>query len=275
MGSTIWTVGHSTRPLDAFLELLAPHRIEAVADVRRFPGSRRHPQYAEAALSATLAKRGIAYRWLPALGGRRRPLPDSPNVAWLNASFRGYADHIGSAVFSQGLDELLELSGRLRTTLMCAEAVWWRCHRALIADVLCVRDIEVVHILDAKQHRRASLHVGRSHRSRSAELCTGGRRGVIALRTGPRLSSILCCGRPARAGCACSSSATPTRCGRRKKSTTGAIRARYGKWNRLIIRPISRPSWLVALTSCTEATLRRQRPGTQQCSRAQGVSSGK
>ena len=104
---------------------------------------------ASPARGATLAEHGIAYRWLPALGGRRRPLPDSPNVAWLNASFRGYADHIGSAVFSQGLDELLELSGRLRTTLMCAEAVWWRCHRALIADVLCVRGIEVVHILDA------------------------------------------------------------------------------------------------------------------------------
>lgn len=137
MGSTIWTIGHSTRPLDEFFGLLAHYRLEAVADVRRFPGSRRQPQYAEAALRATL-------------GGRRRPLPDSLNVAWRNASFRGYADHIGSAEFSQGLDELLELSGRLRTTLMCAEAVWWRCHRALIADVLCVRGIEVVHILDAK-----------------------------------------------------------------------------------------------------------------------------
>jgi uncharacterized protein (DUF488 family) len=150
MGSTIWTIGHSTRPLDAFLELLAHYRLEAVADVRRFAGSRRHPQYVETALSAALTKQGIAYRWLPALGGRRRPLSDSPNTAWRNASFRGYADHIGSAEFSHGLDELLELSGRLRTTLMCAEAMWWRCHRALIADVLCVRGIEVVHIFDAK-----------------------------------------------------------------------------------------------------------------------------
>jgi uncharacterized protein (DUF488 family) len=150
MGLTIWTLGHSTRPLDEFLALLVQYRIEAVADVRRFPGSRRYSQYAEAALSATLAARGVAYRWLPALGGRRRPLRDSANVAWRNASFRGYADHIATAEFSQGLDELLELAGRLRTTLMCAEAVWWRCHRALIADVLCVRGIEVVHILDAK-----------------------------------------------------------------------------------------------------------------------------
>jgi len=150
MGSTIWTIGHSTRPIDAFLELLAHYRLEAVADVRRFPGSRRHPQYAEMALSAALAEHGAAYRWLPALGGRRRPLPDSPNTGWRNASFRGYADHIASTEFSQGMEELLEFSSRLRTTLMCAEAMWWRCHRALIADVLRVRGIEVVHILDAK-----------------------------------------------------------------------------------------------------------------------------
>jgi uncharacterized protein (DUF488 family) len=147
--TSVWTIGHSTRPLDVFLGLLAHYRLEAVADVRRFPGSRRQPQYAQAALRDSLAARGIAYRWLPALGGRRRPRPDSPNSAWRNASFRGYADHIESAEFSGGLDELLELSGQLRTTLMCAEAVWWRCHRALIADVLCVRGIEVVHILDA------------------------------------------------------------------------------------------------------------------------------
>lgn len=150
MGSTIWTIGHSTRPIDAFLELLAHYRLEAVADVRRFPGSRRHPQYAEMALSAVLTEQGVAYRWLPALGGRRRPLPDSPNTGWRDASFRGYADHIASTEFSLGMEELVEFSSRLRTTLMCAEAMWWRCHRALIADVLRVRGIEVVHILDSK-----------------------------------------------------------------------------------------------------------------------------
>ena len=150
MGSTVWTIGHSTRPLDAFLALLSEYRLQAVADVRRFPGSRRYPQYARPALSVVLAEQRIAYHWLPALGGRRRPLPDSPNVAWRNSSFRGYADHIASAEFARGLDELLTLSGRLRTALMCAEAVWWRCHRALIADVLRARGIEVVHILDAK-----------------------------------------------------------------------------------------------------------------------------
>jgi uncharacterized protein (DUF488 family) len=150
MNSTIWTIGHSTRPLGEFLELLTHYQIEAVADVRRFPGSRRQPQYAQAALRASLAERNVNYRWLPKLGGRRRPLPDSPNIAWRNASFRGYADYIGSTEFSAGLTELLEFSAHLRTTLMCAEAVWWRCHRALIADVLRVRGIEVIHILDAK-----------------------------------------------------------------------------------------------------------------------------
>jgi uncharacterized protein (DUF488 family) len=150
MSSTIWTIGHSTLSLEAFLELLGHFSLEAVADVRRFPGSRRHPQYAKEALRASLAERGIGYLWLPALGGRRRPTPDSPNVAWRNAAFRGYADHIATAEFAGGLEELLALSGRLRTTLMCAEAVWWRCHRALIADVLSVRGIEVVHILDAQ-----------------------------------------------------------------------------------------------------------------------------
>ncbi len=144
----IWTIGHSTRPLDAFLALLKRFDIEAIADVRRFPGSRRQPQYAQAALCSSLADHGISYQWLPALGGRRRPRADSPNTAWRNASFRGYADHIGSGEFSRGLDELLELTSRLRTALMCAEVLWWRCHRALIADVLCVRGIRVVHILD-------------------------------------------------------------------------------------------------------------------------------
>jgi uncharacterized protein (DUF488 family) len=154
MVSTVWTIGHSTRPLPVFLDLLAGLGIQALADVRRFPGSKRHPHFAQDALDASLEAEGITYRWLPALGGRRRPRADSPNTAWRNASFRGYADHLGSAEFSSGLDELLELSGRRRTTLMCAEALWWRCHRALIADVLCVRGIEVVHILDAQSSVR-------------------------------------------------------------------------------------------------------------------------
>src|SRR5690606_21044982 len=106
-GPTIWTIGHSTRPLAEFLALLAQFRIEAVADVRRFPGSRRNPQYAPDTLGTALSGAGIANHWLPALGGRRRARPDSPNTAWRNASFRGYADHISSAEFAGGLRELL------------------------------------------------------------------------------------------------------------------------------------------------------------------------
>jgi len=155
MNSTVWTIGHSTRPLKTFLALLEHYRIEAVADVRRFPGSRRQPQYTQAPLGSALAEDGIAYHWIAALGGRRRPRPDSPNTAWRNVQFRGYADYIASKEFQEGLHELLEVAGRLRTTVMCAEAVWWRCHRALIADVLCVRGIKVVHIID---ETRAVMH---------------------------------------------------------------------------------------------------------------------
>jgi len=155
MPSTVWTIGHSTRPLNTFLTLLEHYRIEAVADVRRFPGSRRQPLYAKVPLGSALTDDDITYRWIVALGGRRRPRPDSPNTAWRNLQFRGYADYIASEEFGQGLRELLEVAGRLRTTMMCAEAVWWRCHRALIADVLCVRGIKVVHIIDKT---RAEMH---------------------------------------------------------------------------------------------------------------------
>ena len=146
----IWTIGHSTRSLDEFLALLVQHRVQAVADVRRFAGSRRHPQFMPFALRAALAAQDIAYVPFPALGGRRRARLDSPNAAWRNPSFRGYADHMDSAEFAEGFQALVELSRRLRTACMCAEAVWWRCHRALIADRLMVDGIEVVHIVDAK-----------------------------------------------------------------------------------------------------------------------------
>jgi uncharacterized protein (DUF488 family) len=155
MNCTVWTIGHSTRPLKTFLALLEHYRIEAVADVRRFPGSRRQPQFAQAPLGSALAEDGTAYHWIAALGGRRRPRSDSPNAAWRNLQFRGYADYMASKEFEEGVAELLEVAGHRRTTMMCAEAVWWRCHRALIADVLCVRGIKVVHIMD---ETRAVLH---------------------------------------------------------------------------------------------------------------------
>jgi uncharacterized protein (DUF488 family) len=144
---TVWTIGHSTRPLDEFLDLLSSHSIEAVADVRRYPGSRRWPHFAREPLETELQKRRIHYHWFPELGGRRTPAPDSPNTAWRSAAFRGYADYMATEPFAEGLIRLVNLASGLRTAIMCAEAVWWRCHRGLIADVLRWLGFDVIHIL--------------------------------------------------------------------------------------------------------------------------------
>lgn len=149
--TTIWTVGHSTRPSEEFNEILMAHEIAALVDVRSFPGSRRYPQFNQAELSRALESVGIQYSHAPRLGGRRRPSPDSKNTAWQNASFRAYADHLDSEEFKQGIDELLERAREKRTAIMCAESLWWRCHRSLIADFLKARGFEVIHILDAKK----------------------------------------------------------------------------------------------------------------------------
>lgn len=146
---TIWTIGHSTRTTDELLALLHQHRIELLADVRRYPGSRRWPRFNQEALATSLAEGGIAYLGIPLLGGRRRPRPDSPNTAWRHPMFRGYADYMATEPFAEGLRQLLERARRQRTCLMCSEAVWWRCHRGLIADALRIRGIEVLHILSA------------------------------------------------------------------------------------------------------------------------------
>jgi uncharacterized protein (DUF488 family) len=148
--STVWTIGHSTRPIEEFLAVLDAYDIELVADVRRFPGSRRLPQYAAPALEAALATRGIAYHWFPALGGRRRPDPASPNVAWRHPAFRAYADHVATEEFAEGIFDLLLVARGLRTVVMCAEVLWWRCHRRLIADVLTSLGIRVVHVRDER-----------------------------------------------------------------------------------------------------------------------------
>ena len=159
MTATVWTIGHSTRSIDDFVGALEAHGIEMVADVRRFPGSRRLPQFASESLAASLAARGIAYQWFPTLGGRRRPEPDSPNTGWRHPAFRAYADHVLTEPFADGLFELLMLAGGMRTAVMCAEVLWWRCHRRLIADVLVSLDVPVVHIRDAQHaepHRLAA-----------------------------------------------------------------------------------------------------------------------
>jgi uncharacterized protein (DUF488 family) len=146
----IWTIGHSTHPIEEFIALLAGYGIETIADIRSHPGSRKYPQFGQDALASSLRNYGIAYCWLQALGGRRKAAADSPNTVWRNMSFRGYADYMTTPAFKQGLHELLELAARSRTALMCAEAVWWRCHRSMVADALCVQGIRVLHIMDSR-----------------------------------------------------------------------------------------------------------------------------
>lgn len=145
---TVWTIGHSTRPIGDFIGLLRINGIETIADVRRFPSSHSYPQYDQDALRNALAAEDIDYVWLPSLGGRRRPAPDSVNGVWRNAAFRGYADHVATDEFASGLFELLDVAYGSRTSLMCSEAVWWRCHRSIIADVLCSIGIRVLHIME-------------------------------------------------------------------------------------------------------------------------------
>lgn len=141
----IYTIGHSTRDLDDFVALLRENGIERLADIRRYPGSRRYPHFSRESLASTLPQVGIAYVHVPQLGGRREPRADSPNMAWRNAQFRAYADHMASGEFRDSVDNLL--ADPHTTAVMCAEAVPWRCHRNLLADDLVRRGLEVVHIL--------------------------------------------------------------------------------------------------------------------------------
>jgi uncharacterized protein (DUF488 family) len=152
----LWTIGHSTHSLDEFLSLLAEHDIQSVADVRAVPKSSRCPHFLGAALARELPECGIGYVHIPALGGWRRATPDSRNGAWRNASFRGYADHALTDAFAQGLHQLRDLGEVRRTAMMCAEALWWRCHRRLIADHLVGGGWEVEHI---GSDGRASNHI--------------------------------------------------------------------------------------------------------------------
>jgi uncharacterized protein (DUF488 family) len=155
---TVWTIGHSTWAIEEFLATLGTHGIETIVDVRRFPGSRRLPQFGAAALASALAERGIAYRWIGELGGRRQPDPASPNDAWRHSAFRAYADHMATDEFAAGLFELEMIASGSRSAIMCAEVLWWRCHRRLIADALTALGYEVRHIRDESEpevHRLA------------------------------------------------------------------------------------------------------------------------
>jgi uncharacterized protein (DUF488 family) len=144
--STIYTIGHSTRSAEEFLELLQPVGVTLVADVRAFPSSRRHPQFNGPALAEYLRGAGIAYRHMPGLGGRRSPVPGSPNGGWHETAFQGYADHMTTPEFQRALADLEAATRETPTAIMCAEAVWWRCHRRLIADALVVRRSTVEHL---------------------------------------------------------------------------------------------------------------------------------
>jgi uncharacterized protein (DUF488 family) len=151
----LFTIGHSTRSLEEFVALLQAHRIDRLADIRTVPRSRRHPHFSGEALAASLATEGIEYRHFPGLGGLRKPGRDSINTAWQNASFRGYADYMQTDAFARALDEVVAFAGvspgkpgsaPARLAMMCAESVWWRCHRRLTADALVARGFDVFHI---------------------------------------------------------------------------------------------------------------------------------
>jgi uncharacterized protein (DUF488 family) len=150
----IWTIGHSTLAIDALLDALATNALALLVDVRRFPGSRRHPQFNRDALAQSLLSRGIDYAHHEALGGRRRPRANSYNSAWRNDSFRGYADYMETAQFGRAIDALVREAAARRVAIMCAEMLWWQCHRGLIADYLKVRGYEVTHLrADGKSER--------------------------------------------------------------------------------------------------------------------------
>ena len=155
--SSVFTIGHSTRPLEEFVQLLQAHGVTQVADVRTVPRSRHNPQFNQETLPQALQAAGIGYAHLPGLGGLRHSRADSPNKAWRNASFRGFADYMQTSEFEAALAQLLDMSTQGQLALMCAEAVPWRCHRSLIADALVVRGIGVEHITGASHRHLHTL----------------------------------------------------------------------------------------------------------------------
>lgn len=168
--ATLFTVGHGTRTTEVLIEVLSEARVDVLVDVRRYPRSRRHPHFTRESLEQSLPAKGIAYEWGgEALGGRRTPARDSPNIAWRVDAFRGYADHLGSELFRSALRELEERAeAGTRQAVMCAETVWWRCHRRLIADALVADGHDVIHV-----------GLGRDDKHRLHESARLGPRGVL------------------------------------------------------------------------------------------------
>ena len=148
----MWTIGHSTRAIDEFISLMKENEIKLLVDVRAWPSSKRYPQFNKDALKESLTAHGIRYEHFPELCGKRKSKPDSRNTAWRNASFRGYADYMETEQFQKGIERLLDVAAKTGpVAIMCAEAVWWRCHRSLIADYLKARGVEVLHVLGANK----------------------------------------------------------------------------------------------------------------------------
>jgi len=154
---TVFTIGHSTRPIDEFISLLTAHGAQRLVDVRTIPQSRHNPQFGREQLSASLKQAGIPYTHMPGLGGLRRPRKDSTNTGWRNASFRGYADYMQTREFEENLDRCVALATQEQVALMCAEAVPWRCHRSLIADALLARGVDVGEIASTTDVRPHAL----------------------------------------------------------------------------------------------------------------------
>jgi uncharacterized protein (DUF488 family) len=152
---TIWTIGHSTRSIEDFIEMLQAFKIELLVDIRSFPGSRRFPQFNKENLADSLLTNKIEYVHILRLGGRRTPKKDSKNTGWKHESFRGYADYMETEYFKKGIEELIEIAEKRKTAIMCSEAVWWKCHRSLISDHLKHKGWMVMHIMDktkAEEH---------------------------------------------------------------------------------------------------------------------------
>jgi uncharacterized protein (DUF488 family) len=159
----VFTIGHSTHPLEKFLSLLAQHRIDALADIRRFPGLRKFPQFNQDDLASALRQAGIEYHWLESLGGRRGKQRDGSSTANLglhNAGFRNYADYMLTPEFREGAEKLLEIARRKRTALMCAESLFWRCHRRLVSDYLVANGETIQHIMPTGELRAHALTTG-------------------------------------------------------------------------------------------------------------------
>ena len=155
---TLFTIGHGRRPIEELFEVLREAGVRVLVDVRTAPGSRRNPQFSAESLREAADAAGVRYEWERDLGGFRRPRPDSPHVAIRNESFRGYADHMGSPAFSEALERLMALAADQPTAVMCAETVWWRCHRRMIADVFVARGWEVVHLLGSGRSEPHRIH---------------------------------------------------------------------------------------------------------------------